>query len=115
MKETTKLLYLKWLHTIIWVFLAGNIIYVFLAGIFGFIDNYVYFSIISVFVEAFVLLIFKWRCPITVVAEKYTKNNEVGFDIFLPKIIAKYNKNIFTTIFMIGLVLIIFRKFKTGF
>jgi hypothetical protein len=110
-KNYSKLLYYKWLHTIIWAYLAFNIFYVLAAGIFGFLNFYVYFSIISIFVEMIVLLMFKWRCPITVVAEKYTKNPEVGFDIFLPKVIAKYNKTIFSIIFTIGLLLILLRRF----
>jgi hypothetical protein len=111
-KDSSKLFWLKLLHSIVWLFFASNVIFVFLAGILGIDSLFVYISIFLVLIEGIILLIFKWRCPITIVAQKYTKNPEVGFDIFLPKLIAKYNKTIFTTIFIIGLILIFLRKAK---
>jgi hypothetical protein len=34
--------------------------------------------------EGIVLLIFKMRCPLTVIAMRYSDSNKDNFDIFLP-------------------------------
>ena len=104
-----KLLYIKLLHTIIWIFYVFIIGYIVYAGISNKVDIFAFIAISLVFLEGTILLIFKWRCPLTVLGLKYTDNHEVGFDIFLPKWLAKNNKAIFSTIFVIGLFIIIFR------
>jgi Na+/glutamate symporter len=98
------------MHTVVWaifVFLIGYILY---SGIRNRIDWFTYFSITAVIVEGIVLLIFKWKCPMTVIARRYTDSQAVDFDIFLPKIIAKHNKAIFTTLFIIGVIIVIYQK-----
>ncbi len=59
--------------------------------------------------EGAILLIFKWTCPLTVVARRYSDATENNFDIFLPEWLAKHNKTIFTTIFLAGLLLVLMR------
>lgn len=105
-----KLFAIKFLHTLIWAFMASCVLFVLSAGIIGFVNQYVYVAITIIFIEGLTLLIFKWRCPLTIVAEKYTQNREDNFDIFLPKFLARYNKIIFTTLFLVGFFLILLRK-----
>lgn len=105
-----KLLTIKLVHTFIWAFMASCVLYIFSAGMLGFINGYVHIAIAVIFLEGLILLIFKWRCPFTIIAQNYTQNREENFDIFLPRLLAKHNKNIFTTLFVIGLVLILLRK-----
>ena len=105
-----KLFAIKLTHTLIWAFMASCVLYVLSAGIFGFINQYVYIAIAVIFIEGVTLLIFKWRCPLTIVAQNYTQDREENFDIFLPRFLAKHNKNIFTSLFVIGIVLILLRK-----
>ena len=105
-----KLIAIKILHTIVWaifVFMIGYILY---TGIRNRIDWITYISIAVVISEGIILLIFKWKCPMTIIAYKYTDNQESGFDIFIPKIIAKHNKAIFTTLFIFGVIIVIYRK-----
>lgn len=104
-----KLFYIKLIHTIIWiifVFIIGYIIY---AGIINKIDFYLFTAIGLVMLEGIILIIFKWRCPLTVLGYKYTENREVGFDIFLPQWLAKNNKAIFTALYIIGVLITIYR------
>ena len=111
LKANRKLFTIKIVHTVIWaifVFMIGYILY---SGIRNRIDFFTYISIAAVAVEGIVLLICKWKCPITVIARRFTNSQEINFDIFLPKIIAKHNKSIFTTIYFIGLIIVIFQKF----
>ena len=42
------------------------------------------------------------RCPLTDVAGRYTEERADNFDIYLPRWLARYNKLIFGTLFVIG-------------
>ena len=104
-----KLFCLKLIHTIIWAFFVLVIFYILFAGIFDRVNGYTFLAIGLVVIEGLILLLVGWRCPLTVVGEKHTVNHETGFDIFLPRWLAKHNKAIFGTLFGIGAVLVILR------
>jgi hypothetical protein len=53
----------------------------------------------------------KWVCPLTPLAMNYTANRNDNFDIYLPEFVAKYNKIFFGTLFVVGLLLVIFNIF----
>jgi hypothetical protein len=48
-------------------------------------------------------------CPLTLLAKKYSNSTRANFDIFLPNWLAKHNKVIYTTIFLVAVALIIYR------
>ena len=104
-----KLFLIKLIHTIIWLFYVFIIGYILYASIRNIINSYLFIAIGFVVLEGIILLIFKWKCPLTVIGYKYSDNHEVGFDIFLPKWLAKHNKSIFTSIFAIGVIITIYR------
>ncbi|MEH6957806.1 hypothetical protein [Neobacillus drentensis] len=104
-----KLFYIKLLHTIIWFFYVLVIFYIFYTGVFNKVNIYTWTSIGLVIFEGIILMIFKGKCPLTVLGYKYTINPQVGFDIFLPRWLAKHNKMIFGTIFAVGTLLVLFR------
>lgn len=104
-----KLFYIKLTHTVIWFFYVCIICYILYAGIYRKLDAYLWTAIGLVVFEGFVLLLFKGKCPLTVVGAKYSESREVGFDIFIPQWLARHNKLIFTTIFMIGVAIVAFR------
>jgi hypothetical protein len=54
-------------------------------------------------------LVFKMFCPLTIMARKYSDSEKDNFDIFLPNWLAKYNKLIFTTLYIIGLIIVLIR------
>ena len=105
----SQLLTIKLLHTLIWAVLASATLLVFYAGVFNHINVYTWISIGMVIVEGIILMLFRWSCPLTVVARKYSDSTQDNFDIFLPNWLAKHNKTIFTTLFLVGLVLVLFR------
>jgi hypothetical protein len=107
-----KLFYIKLVHTIIWVFYVFVICYILYAGIYNKINIYTWIAIGLVIFEGIILITFKGKCPCTILGYKYTNNPEIGFDIFLPKWLAKNNIAIFTTIFIIGVITIIYRLIK---
>lgn len=73
------------------------------------IDLWVWVCLACIVVEGLVLVIFKKICPVTIMARKYSDSQEPNFDIYLPKWLAKYNKEIYTTIVLVAIVILIFR------
>jgi len=104
-----QLITIKLLHTLIWVVLAGATIGVLYSGLSGHITVYTWVAIVMILLEGIVLLIFKWSCPLTLVARKYSDSPKDNFDIYLPNWLARHNKMIFTTMFLAGLVLVLLR------
>lgn len=107
----SKLVAIKIIHTIIWVFFASMVFYTLYAGISNKVDTYAWIAIGFVLLESTVLVVFKWYCPLTIVARKYSDSAKDNFDIYLPNWLAKHNKTIFTIIFVVGLILVLIRKF----
>ncbi len=107
----SKLVTIKIIHTIIWAFFASMVFYTLYAGIVNKVNIYTWIAIGFVLLESAILVLFKWYCPLTIVARKYSNSTKDNFDIYLPNWLAKHNKIIFTIIFVIGLALVFFRKF----
>jgi hypothetical protein len=73
------------------------------------VDNLVWIGVAVIIFEGAVLLAFKKVCPLTIIARKYSHSTKHNFDIYLPNWLAKYNKQIYTTIFIIIVCGIIYR------
>jgi hypothetical protein len=111
-KPETKLILIKSIHTLIWALFVSIIAFVLWSGIFNNITFYSWLAAASVIAEGIVLAIFGGSCPLTVVARKYSKSTQENFDIYLPNWLAKYNKVIFTSLFLVGLVAMLVRHFS---
>lgn len=109
MNQSKKLLAIKVIHTLIWIFFVSLIFYILYSGIFNKINFYTWIAIGLVIGEGIVLVIFKMFCPLTVLARKYSDSTKDNFDIFLPNWLAHNNKLIFTTIYLIGLIIVLIR------
>ena len=107
---STKLLSIKVVHTLIWTFFVAVIGYILYAGIFDRIDFRVWIAIGLILFEGLVLLLNKGNCPLTPMAAQYTDHRDDNFDIFLPGWLARYNKLIFTTLYVFGLLLVAYRS-----
>jgi len=95
------LIAVKFLHTVVWALLAGFILALPLLAIrrrFG------WALILStmILIECGVLAWNGGRCPLTDVAARFTDNRAANFDIYLPLWLARYNKTIFGTIFLMN-------------
>ncbi len=110
MKPKEKLLTIKLIHTAIWVFFVAIIFYVLYSGIANDVTIYTWIAIALVLGEGLTLLIFKMFCPLTLIARKYSNSEKDNFDIFLPNWLAKHNKLIFTSIFVAGVIIVIYRS-----
>lgn len=109
MNKAQKLLVIKLFHTLIWIFMVSVIFYVLYSGISGRINILTWISAVIIIMEGAVLALFKMSCPLTILARKYSYSTKDNFDIYLPVWIARYNKQIFTLIFAIGIIIVCFR------
>jgi len=62
-----------------------------------------------VLLECAVLVLNRWRCPLTALAARHTADRAANFDIYLPETLARYNKEIFGTLFVLGELFFVWR------
>jgi uncharacterized membrane protein len=103
---------IKTIHTIIWLFFNVVILYLLYAVIINKIDVWVWICVILVGLEIATLLVFKWFCPLTVWARKYSQSTKHNFDIYLPEWLAKYNKLIYGSIFTVSIIILLYRLLR---
>lgn len=104
-----KLLFIKMLHTAIWIFFNVVIFYMLYAVTLGAIDRWLWIGYGFIAAEALTLLLFKFYCPLTVWARRYSDSTAANFDIFLPEWLAKYNKQIYTGILIVIIAITLYR------
>lgn len=104
---------IKLLHTIIWIFFNVMLFYLLYAVITNRIDHWVWICIGLVVLEIITLLVFKWFCPLTVWARKYSDSSRHNFDIYLPEWLAKHNKLIYGVMFSLSLLILLVRLLLT--
>lgn len=109
MTAATKLTLIKSLHTMIWLFFNVVIFYLFYAVTTNNIGKWVWIGLGSFLVEGVVLLIFKLRCPLTVIARQYSDSTKDNFDIYLPNWLAKHTKLIYTSFLGVIILILIFQ------
>jgi len=109
MTALAKLTLLKIIHTAIWLFFNVVIFYLGYAVISDKIDKWVWICVGAILMEGLILIICKRMCPVTVIARRYSNSTKDNFDIFLPNWLAKYNKLIYSAIFIIIIFILIYR------
>lgn len=102
MSSASPLFAIKLLHTLVWAFFVACIVAVPVAAHLGRFEIAAW-AAGAVMVEVLVLLLNRWRCPLTDVAARYTDDRRDNFDIHLPLWLARNNKTIFGGLFAIGL------------
>jgi hypothetical protein len=101
--SSVALIAVKVVHTIAWAFFAACILAIPVVSWQGNHTAAAWLTVIVLF-EVAVLVINRWRCPLTDLAARYTDDRRHNFDIYLPEWLAKHNKLIFGAIFCIGIV-----------
>lgn len=96
------------LHTLVWAFFVACIAAIPLFAWAGRLRSALLFIGI-VCLEVVVLAVNGWRCPLTDVAARYTDDRRPNFDIYLPLVVARYNKEIFGPLFVGGVLLTVAR------
>lgn len=94
---------IKIVHTMAWAFFAGCILAI---PVYAWRDQFTIAIVLIaiVFVEVFILVVNHWRCPLTSVAARHTEERQDNFDIYLPLWLARYNKQIFGSLFFGGIL-----------
>jgi hypothetical protein len=100
-KTVAALIAIKLLHTAVWLFFVACIFAIPIAAAMHRFRIAAVFGVI-VLGECLVLAVNRWRCPLSDFAARYTPETSPGFDIYLPNWLARYNKQIFGTIFVAG-------------
>ena len=109
MTAGVKLTLIKTIHTAIWVFYNVVIFYLLYAVIAGKIDKWIWIGLGVFLFEAVILLIFKMKCPLTIIARRYSHSDKDNFDIYIPNWLAKHNKMIYFSILVIIILILIYR------
>ena len=107
--ESLKLIFIKLTHTIIWIFFNVVIFYLLYAVVVDKIDKWIWIGLGLFLLEGIILIVFKMKCPLTVIARQYSDSTKENFDIYLPNWVAKNNKLIYTSILLIVIGILIFR------
>lgn len=95
-------------HTLIWALFAGSTLAIPVFAWLGRIGHAALFAGI-VLLEVVILMLNGWRCPLTDVAARYTDDRRDNFDIYLPLWLARYNKQVFGTLYVAGVLLTLLR------
>lgn len=109
MQKETKLILVKLLHTMVWLFFNVVIFYMLYAVISNKIDIWLWIGYGLVLLEGLVLLLFRFFCPLTLIARKYSDSTKDNFDIYLPNWLAKYTKLIYTSIMVLITIITVYR------
>ncbi len=104
LSPATALRAVRWLHTLVWAFFAGIVVAIPVVAWQRRFTAFLWLSGI-VLVEVAVLALNRMRCPLTGVAARYTDDRRDNFDIYLPLFIARWNKEIFGSLYAAGLLL----------
>lgn len=92
---------IKFLHTLVWAFLAGCVLAL---PIIAAKRRYTCAAILTavIVMECGVLALNGGRCPLTNLAAQFTTDRADNFDIYLPLWLARYNKAIFGSLFVMN-------------
>lgn len=109
MKTESKLKAIKVIHTLVWVFFNVVIFYMLYSVLIDHLDKWLWIGYGIVFMECIILLIYKFNCPLTYIARKYSDSSLDNFDIYLPNWLARNNKTIYSIILILIILITIYR------
>ncbi|MCL4864560.1 MAG: hypothetical protein KJZ47_01620 [Gemmatimonadales bacterium] len=98
----TRLAAIKLVHTVVWAIFVACILGVFVAAYAGRL-GLAAVLIGVVMGEVLVLALNQLKCPLTGVAARYTEDRAPNFDIYLPRWLAEHNKEVFGTLYLLGI------------
>lgn len=108
-KKNTKLIIIKSIHTLIWFFFNVVIFYMLYAVVANRIDQWLWIGYGFFILEGIILLVFKFFCPLTLLARRYSDSGKANFDIYLPEWLAKNNKLIYLSLLFVIFLITIYR------
>src|SRR4051794_4447632 len=101
-----RLVAIKAVHTAVWAFFAACIVALPMAG---WLKRFDVAAAMGgcVLLECAVLALNRGKCPLTPIAARFTADRSPSFDIYLPDWLAKWNKILFGTLFVINALVVL--------
>ena len=102
---------LRWIrtaHTAVWFVFATSIVLIPIAAYVGLLAT-AFWLAGFVALEVLVLVANRMRCPLTDIAARYTADRRDNFDIYLPLWLARHNKTIFGTLYLVAVTYTLLR------
>ena len=109
MDDVSKLIWVKSIHTLVWIFFNVVFFYLFCSAWTKQINHWFWIGIGLIAVECIVLLFNGWECPLTPIARRYSDSTKDNFDIYLPNLLARHNKTIYSILFVILVLIYLFK------
>ncbi|HNX11237.1 MAG TPA: hypothetical protein PKI61_03785 [bacterium] len=72
-------------------------------------DYWFWIPAFLIFLEIFIIIFNKWKCPITKIAGSYTQNRKANFDIYLPERVAQYSLKVYMVLIPLEILIILIR------
>jgi hypothetical protein len=104
-----KLAVVRLIHTIIYVVMAASTFVLLYAGISGQSGPWLFIAIGLLAIEVVVFVGNGFKCPLTALAVRYGAVRGYAFDTYLPESIMRHTFWFFTSLMVLGLVLLAFR------
>jgi hypothetical protein len=105
---------IKTVHTAIYAVMVAAIFYVIYCGITGTLNVLLAVSIGLVGLEGAVFFGNGRKCPLTALAKQYGDPKGYVGDVFLPEWLAQRTFSVFTSMFVVGLLLVVLRLLIPG-
>ncbi|MBA3547015.1 MAG: hypothetical protein H0T76_11070 [Nannocystis sp.] len=99
---------IKLTHTAAWAVFAAAILAIPVVTWMGALRSGLWLSLL-VLVEVAILSANRMQCPLTSIAAGYTNDRSDNFDIYLPLWLAKHNKLIFGSLFVVAEAFLLWR------
>ena len=106
MTDSQRLAIIRAVHTAIYLVMATSTFVLLYAGITGATGAWLWIAIALLSIEVAVYVGNGMRCPITAVAVRYGAKTGHVFDTFLPERVTRHTFRFFTTVMVVGLVLL---------
>jgi len=102
--HSKKVFAIKLFHSFIFLFMVACLLYILYCAIARRYDWTLLLALAAIFMEGLALLLNRWRCPLTTLAEKYGAANGAVTDIFLPAWLNRHTFKITTIVVIIELI-----------
>jgi hypothetical protein len=96
-------------HTLIYLVMAASTFALLYAGLTGATGPWLWTAMVLLAVESVVFVGNGMTCPLTALAVRYGAEKGYAFDTFLPERVTRYTFQFFTTVMLVGLVLLALR------
>ena len=107
MNRVRGLFWVKFVHTVIFLFLSFCLGYLFYSGITETYNWVLFMAVSALLLEGIVLLLNKKQCPLTLLARGYGDETGRITDMFLPAWFVPYVFRVGFTLFVIGVILLV--------